>query len=109
MRDVDDLFLAPFRQMLASIATPTAVRAAEAIRGVPPMWAEIESSGFLDALVPEENGGAGLSLADIFPLIAATGEFALRITPRRRRHRAGTALRYRAARQSRHPRARGAK
>jgi len=77
MSDIKDMFLEPFHQMLASIATPKAVRAAETICGLSPMWAEIESSGFLDALVPEEDGGAGLSLADIFPLIAATGEFSL--------------------------------
>lgn len=77
MSEMDDMLIEPFRRLLADVATPAAVRLAERTAGVPPLWSEIEASGFLDALLPEERGGAGLRLADVFPLVAATGEFAL--------------------------------
>ena len=38
-----------------------------------PDWAAIQESGFLDALVPEADDGAGLSLADAGPLIHVLG------------------------------------
>lgn len=41
-----------------------------------PDWSDFEASGFLDALMPEEAGGAGLTLADVGPLIAALGRHA---------------------------------
>lgn len=63
--------LEPFDKMLETIATPEAVRAVEGGGPATPMWQELAESGFLDALVPEENGGAGLSLRDIEPLIEA--------------------------------------
>jgi len=38
-----------------------------------PDWAAVVASGFLDALVSEEAGGAGLTLADAGPLIQVLG------------------------------------
>jgi len=63
----------PFDRMLESIATPAAVRAVEAGGSAALMWQELAESGFLDALVDEAHGGAGLSMADVQPLIAAVG------------------------------------
>jgi acyl-CoA dehydrogenase len=37
----------------------------------------IESSGYLDALVPEDQGGAGLALAAVRPLVQACGAHAV--------------------------------
>lgn len=65
--------LEPFARMLDEIATPAAVRAVEAGGDWRAMWAAIAGSGFLDALVCEEQGGAGLSLSDIEPLLQAVG------------------------------------
>jgi len=64
-----DELLGPFEQMLASVAD----------RKIDPdvQWKAIEDSGYLDALVPEESGGAGLSLSDVEPLIRALGRFAI--------------------------------
>jgi acyl-CoA dehydrogenase len=42
-----------------------------------PDWDEIEASGFLDALVPEAMGGAGLGLAEAGPLIRSLGKHAV--------------------------------
>lgn len=77
MSDLDAMLTEPFRRLLADIAPPAAVRAAEGCRGVPLMWRDLVASGFLDALVPEDKGGAGLALHDVFALVAATGEVCL--------------------------------
>jgi len=70
--DINEL-LDPFAAMLDAVATPAAVRSVEAGESAASMWLALAESGFLDALVAEENGGAGLSLADIEPLIEAVG------------------------------------
>jgi acyl-CoA dehydrogenase len=41
------------------------------------MWQELDESGFLDALVGESQGGAGLTLAEIASLISALGAHAV--------------------------------
>lgn len=65
--------LEPFVRMLDAAATPAVVRAIEHGGSPASLWQEIAESGFLDALVAEEHGGAGLSLGDIEPLIEALG------------------------------------
>lgn len=69
-------FLDPFERMIAALFSPAAVRAAE--RGEPDdrAWSELAASGFLDALAPEDAGGAGLSFADIVPLWLVLGRHA---------------------------------
>lgn len=65
--------LEPFEHMLKAIATPEDVRAVERGGSATTMWQAIVESGFLDALVGEDQGGAGLSLADVHPLWQALG------------------------------------
>lgn len=77
MTDMLELMVAPFRRLVSDLATPEAIRKAEVVQGPPELWSEIIASGFLDALVPEEKGGAGLDLSDVFPLVVAAGEFCL--------------------------------
>jgi acyl-CoA dehydrogenase len=77
MSELNVMLIEPFRRLLADISSAEAVRAVERVRGVPPMWSDIIASGFLDALVSPEMGGAGLALQDVFPLVAATGEVVL--------------------------------
>lgn len=69
--------LEPFVRMLDEIATPAAIRALEGGGSVEAIWAELAASGFLDALVGEAHGGAGLTLGDIEPLVEAIGAHAL--------------------------------
>lgn len=69
--------LDPFLRLLADAVSPDAVRAVEAGGGREDMWQAFEDSGFLDALVPEAAGGAGLSLADVAPLLMALGAHAV--------------------------------
>lgn len=70
--DINEL-LEPFVRMLDPAASPAVVRAIEHGGSGDALWREIAVSGFLDALVAEEYGGAGLTLADIEPLIEALG------------------------------------
>lgn len=69
--------LEPFARMLEAIATPAEVRKVEEGHPAEAMWAAIVESGFLDALVSEEAGGFGLSLADVGPLLQALGRNAV--------------------------------
>ena len=73
----DDLLADSIEQLLAGQATPQAVRDIERGGSAAALWSAIEDSGFCDALVAEEEGGAGLGLADVFPLLEACGRHAL--------------------------------
>jgi acyl-CoA dehydrogenase len=70
--DANEL-IAPFERLIADCCAPVAIRAFERSGDASVIWSGIEESGFLDALVPEEKGGAGLSLPDIFPLVLVLG------------------------------------
>src|SRR5690606_35947275 len=69
--------LDPFNRLLEDVAAPLTVREIEAGGSADALWASLTESGFLDALVPESAGGAGLSLADINPLLQALGRYAV--------------------------------
>lgn len=69
--------LEPFDKMLEALSTPAQVRAIEGGAPYAPLWEELVQSGFLDALVPEHAGGAGLALADVGPLLQALGRHAV--------------------------------
>lgn len=71
-----DELIAPFQRLLADIFTPQAIRAVERGEGVETLWDQVKASGYLDALVPEAQGGAGLSLAEVQPLWVALGAVA---------------------------------
>lgn len=66
-------FLDPFVRMLESVASPAHIREIDAGAPITPLVEAVEASGYLDALVPEERGGAGLSLAEGFHLFHALG------------------------------------
>jgi acyl-CoA dehydrogenase len=68
--------LDPFGRLLEETCSPAQVRAMETSGDESVLWSALEESGFLDALVPEDAGGAGLSLGEIGPLIMALGAHA---------------------------------
>lgn len=72
-----DEFEAAFEVLLADACTPEVVRRIEAGDAGDTLWQALEASGFLDALVPEAQGGAGLSLREVGPLVQACGRHAL--------------------------------
>lgn len=73
--DNSELF-EPFARMLCDVANPAEIRRIEAHGLAGPLWDAVEASGYLDALVPEERGGVGLSLAQVEPMIRALGQHA---------------------------------
>jgi acyl-CoA dehydrogenase len=72
-----DGLVEPFARLLGDVCTPAALRAAEHGGAWDALWQPIVNSGFLDALVPEEVGGAGLTLAEAAPLLALLGRHAV--------------------------------
>lgn len=70
-------FLEPFERMLEALSSPATVRAIEVGESPEAPWNGIAESGFLDALVPEERGGAGLPLAEVGVLWQALGRHAV--------------------------------
>jgi alkylation response protein AidB-like acyl-CoA dehydrogenase len=68
-----DEIAAAFTAWLADVCPPAVVRAIEAGGSTTTLWQQIESSGYLDALMPEAQGGAGLALAAVRPLVQACG------------------------------------
>lgn len=77
MNDEDNFLAEAFRRQLGAMITPAAIRAVEEGKSATALWAELNESGFVDAMLPENAGGAGLDLAQAFPLICAAGEFAM--------------------------------
>ncbi len=70
-----------FRDLLEAHCTSAVVRAIEAERSSGPqrdvLMSLLTNSGFADAMVPESNGGAGLSLAQAFPMFELCGRYLL--------------------------------
>ncbi len=74
---IDTLLAESFDKFLAGCCPPAAVREVERSHQAAALWAEVESSGYLDLLVAEAAGGAGLGLRDAFPILLACGRQAL--------------------------------
>lgn len=70
-------FAASLDRLLAIECPPAVVRAIEHGASADALWRALERSGYLDALVPEHRGGAGLGLTDAFDLIALQGRHAV--------------------------------
>lgn len=70
---------AAFVDLLAARCTPEVVRLIESgtSASANTLWQDLEDSGFLDALVPEDQGGAGLALREVLGLVQACGQHAL--------------------------------
>lgn len=66
-----------FSHVLEQCCTPQVVRDIEAGGDHRPLWQILEQTGYADALVPTEGGGAGLSLADAFPIAELCGHHAM--------------------------------
>lgn len=74
---MDALLLDALTKLLAAGCSTTTVRAAETGTVCADLHRAISEAGFLDAMLPEDAGGAGLALADAFPLVMACGEHLL--------------------------------
>lgn len=70
---MDTLLAEPIERIFSEISTVQLIRSAEQGASVQPLWDAVTEGGFLDALVPESMGGAGLSLPELFPVFLAAG------------------------------------
>jgi acetyl-CoA C-acetyltransferase len=78
MKDtMTDSLMEAFERALAGLCTDEHVRRSESGQDADAQWNAIDALGFTDALVPVEQGGAGLSLTDAFPLFLAAGRAGL--------------------------------
>ena len=72
------MFLEALEKVLAAHATGAAIRAVEAGPTADNvLWRGIEEAGFLALMLPEESGGAGLPLAELFPILECLGRFGI--------------------------------
>lgn len=76
---MENVLLDSFCRLLREISPAVAVRRAEQEGNVAHILHAVDESGFLDALVPESQGGSGLTLSEVVPLIIAAGEYLLPI------------------------------
>jgi acyl-CoA dehydrogenase len=76
---MENVLLDSFCRLLGEISPAVAVRRAEQEGNVADILHAVDDSGFLDALVPESQGGSGLALSEVVPLILAAGEYLLPI------------------------------
>lgn len=75
---MNSLFTDALGSVLRDQCTPEAIRTLEAHpHPHHPLWTELQASGFADALVSQAHGGAGLSLAEAYPLIELCGQHAM--------------------------------
>jgi acyl-CoA dehydrogenase len=77
----NDLFADAARDVLADQCTPQVVRAIEAggrtAGATTALWAQLEATGLADALLSEDDGGAGLGLGQVFGVLEQCGAHAL--------------------------------
>ena len=70
-------FLEALDKVLQDHCTFADVRRIEAGGSSTTLWQTVEQAGFLDLLLPEEQGGAALALVDLFPILVRLGRAAM--------------------------------
>ena len=71
------MFVEAIEDILQETCTPAVVRAIEAGQSPAPLWSAVAEGGFLELLTPEADGGAGLALAELFPVLVTLGRYAM--------------------------------
>jgi alkylation response protein AidB-like acyl-CoA dehydrogenase len=74
---MDDMLTESIERLLAEQCDAAVVRKIEAGEPAAALWAQLQESGFADALVSEEAGGAGLALREVAGLVLACGRHLL--------------------------------
>ena len=74
---MDSVFYDSTCRLLEQECTPNVIRQVESTGRIDAIWGALEQSGFADALVPESADGAGLSLAQAWPIVFALGRHAV--------------------------------
>lgn len=74
---MDSMLYDSLDRLLSELSTPQVIRDIESGGSPKKLWQHISESGFADAMVGEDAGGAGLSLGDAFSLLFLCGRHAL--------------------------------
>jgi alkylation response protein AidB-like acyl-CoA dehydrogenase len=69
------MFAQAIEDILQDQCTPAVVRAIEAGGSPLKLWRALQGAGFLELLASEDAGGAGLPLADLFPILCSFGRY----------------------------------
>ena len=69
------MFVEAIDDILKDQCTPAAVRAIQTGGSPAALWDALSSAGFLELLKPETDGGAGLPLAELFPVLCCFGHY----------------------------------
>ena len=69
------MFAEAIEDILKDRCTPAVVRAIEAGGSPAALWQALEGAGFLELMLPEAEGGAGLALAELFPILGSFGRY----------------------------------
>lgn len=72
-----DMLAEALERLFRERATAVVIRGIGAGGSPAALWKELADSGFLDSLLPEEAGGAGLGLSDVFASCMLAGRHAL--------------------------------
>lgn len=79
MSDVDDLVRDTAQRIFADLGAPQAIILAGDDSWQAPLWSALEEAGLHHAWLPEEFGGAGLSVADTFTILQVAGGYAVAV------------------------------
>lgn len=71
------MFAEAIEEILKDQCTPAVVRSIEAGQSPAALWEAIAGAGFLELLAAEEDGGAGLTLPELFPILTTLGRHAV--------------------------------
>lgn len=69
------MFAEAIENILKDQCAPAVVRTIEAGGSPAALWEAVAGAGFLELLAPESDGGAGLSLAELFPILSLFGRY----------------------------------
>jgi len=69
------VFAEAIEDILKDQCTPAVVRAIEAGGSAAALWDAVAGAGFLALMAPESEGGADLSLAELFPVLSHFGRY----------------------------------
>ena len=73
MNETQTLLAETCNRLFTDLVTADSLRAAEAGEWPADLWSALEENGLSRPLVPEDQGGAGLSWQDTFPILYAAG------------------------------------
>jgi alkylation response protein AidB-like acyl-CoA dehydrogenase len=71
------MFVEAIADILKDRFVPQALRKIEQGVEVREAWRAVEEAGFLELLAPEEAGGAGLALGELYPILLEVGKHAV--------------------------------